>query len=290
MYYMDREGHRTKKTTSQDKFLKFVYTHTATRVLMRPLLLPAVSRLGGKLLNTKVSAVFAGLFARTHGIDLNKYEKQKFDSYNDFFTRKLKPDARLLAQGDDILISPCDGKASVYPIHENGRFFIKHTPYTTHSLIRDAKLARHYMGGWAVVIRLTVDDYHRYCYVADGEKTYQRRIPGIFHTVNPIANDICPIYKMNSREYCLVKNEKLGTVLMMEVGALMVGKIRNYKKERCQVKRGEEKGRFEFGGSTIIVMTEPGKVIPDQDLRTNTREHAETLVKMGEHIGAQIEQ
>ena len=92
------------------------------------------------------------------------------------------------------------------------------------------------------MIRLTVDDYHRYCYVADGEKTYQRRIPGIFHTVNPIANDICPIYKMNSREYCLVKNEKLGTVLMMEVGALMVGKIWNYKKERCQVKRGEEKG------------------------------------------------
>ena len=76
MDYIDREGHRIKKTTSQDKFLKFVYTHTATRVLMRPLLLPAVSRLGGKLLNTKVSAVFAGLFARTHGIDLNKYEKQ----------------------------------------------------------------------------------------------------------------------------------------------------------------------------------------------------------------------
>ena len=177
MYYMDREGHRIKKTTSQDKFLKFVYTHTATRVLMRPLLLPAVSRLGGKLLNTKVSAVFAGLFARTHGIDLNKYEKQKFDSYNDFFTRKIKAEERPVNREDTVLISPCDGKVSVYPIHENGRFFIKHTPYTTHSLIRDAKLARHYMGGLAVVIRLTVDDYHRYCYVADGEKTYQRSIP-----------------------------------------------------------------------------------------------------------------
>ena len=177
---------------------------------------------------------------------------------------------------------------SVYPIHENGRFFIKHTPYTTHSLIRDAKLARHYMGGWAVVIRLTVDDYHRYCYVADGEKTYQRRIPGIFHTVNPIANDICPIYKMNSREYCLVKNEKFGTVLMMEVGALMVGKIRNYKKERCQVKRGEEKGRFEFGGSTVVLLLEPDKVLPDSDLIWNTLQGAETIVKMGERIGGVI--
>ena len=177
---------------------------------------------------------------------------------------------------------------SVYPIHENGQFFIKHTPYTIHRLIRDAKLARHYMGGWAVVIRLTVDDYHRYCYVADGEKTYQRRIPGIFHTVNPIANDICPIYKMNSREYCLVKNEKLGTVLMMEVGALMVGKIRNYKKERCQVKRGEEKGRFEFGGSTVVLLLEPDKVLPDSDLIRNTLQGAETIVKMGERIGGVI--
>ena len=106
MYYMDREGHRTKKTTSQDKFLKFVYTHTATRVLMRPFLLPAVSRLGGKLLNTKVSAVFAGLFARTHGIDLNKYEKQKFDSYNDFFTRKIKAEERPVNKEDTVLISP----------------------------------------------------------------------------------------------------------------------------------------------------------------------------------------
>ena len=114
-------------------------------------------------MNTKVSAVFAGLFARTHGIDLNKYEKQKFDSYNDFFTRKIKAEERPVNREDTVLISPCDGKVSVYPIHENGQFFIKHTPYTTHSLIRDAKLARHYMGGWAVVIRLTVDDYHRYC-------------------------------------------------------------------------------------------------------------------------------
>ena len=144
------------------------------------------------------------------------------------------------------------------------------------------------MGGWAVVIRLTVDDYHRYCYVADGEKTYQRRIPGIFHTVNPIANDICPIYKMNSREYCLVKNEKLGTVLMMEVGALMVGKIQNYKKERCQVKRGEEKGRFEFGGSTVVLLLEPDKVLPDSDLIRNTLQGAETIVSMGERIGGVI--
>ena len=189
-----------------------------------------------------------------------------------------------------MLISPSDGKVSVYPIEENGTFWIKHTPYTVRQLLRDDKLADRYMGGWIYVIRLTVDDYHRYCYVSDGYRSSGRRIEGVLHTVNPVANDCYPIYKMNTREYCLLKTRKLGTVLTMEVGALMVGKICNYVKQPCEVHRGEEKGRFEFGGSTIIVMTEPGKVIPDQDLRTNTIEYAETLVKMGEHIGAQIEQ
>ena len=86
----------------------------------------------------------------------------------------------------------------------------------------------------------------------------------------------------------VAKNEKLGTVLMMEVGALMVGKIRNYKKERCQVKRGEEKGRFEFGGSTVVLLLEPDKVLPDSDLIRNTLQGAETIVKMGERIGGVV--
>ena len=275
-----------KEKTS--RLLTFLYTTSVGNRLLRILVSPAVSKAAGCVMNSRLSLLAVSGFIKSQNIDVSEFEKTSFSSYNDFFTRKIKAEERPVNKEDTVLISPCDGKVSVYPIHENGRFFIKHTPYTTHSLIRDAKLARHYMGGWAVVIRLTVDDYHRYCYVADGEKIYQRRIPGIFHTVNPIANDICPIYKMNSREYCLVKNEKLGTVLMMEVGALMVGKIRNYKKERCQVKRGEEKGRFEFGGSTVVLLLEPDKVLPDSDLIRNTLQGAETIVKMGERIGGVI--
>lgn len=289
MHYMDREGHRIDATDTQDRLLAYCYTHTVTRLLMRPLLLPAVSKAGGKILDTKLSAMFAAPFAKAKGIDLNQYEKQKFDSYNDFFTRKIKAEERPIEMDESVLVSPCDGKVSVYPILENGHFFIKHTPYTVNSLLRDKKLAEHYLGGWAVVIRLTVDDYHRYCYVADGEKTYQRRIPGIFHTVNPVANDVCPIYKMNTREYCLLKTKRLGTVLMMEVGALMVGKIRNYKKDRSKVRRGEEKGRFEFGGSTVVLLLEPGKVMPDKDLIQNSLKGVETIVKMGEQIGESLE-
>lgn len=189
---------------------------------------------------------------------------------------------------EEVLISPCDGKVSVYPICEKGKFEIKHTAYTAEQLLQDAHLAKHYYGGWIYILPLTVDDYHRYCYVADGIKSSQKKIKGILHTVNPVANDACPIYKMNAREYCLLKTETLGTVLMMEVGALMVGKIKNHEQRNCRVCRGTEKGMFEFGGSTVILMTEPGKVQPDEDLIRNTEAGYETLVKLGEQVGRKI--
>lgn len=80
---------------------------------------------------------------------------------------------------------------------------------------------------------------------------YIYRIPGVFHTVNPLAGEIYPIYKENTREFSVLKSQHFGNILMMEVGALMVGRICN-EKENCPVHRGEEKGKFEFGGSTVI--------------------------------------
>lgn len=289
MRYRDRNGNEYNGENGQDRLLAFVYGHAVTRLLIRPLLSSIVSRIGGAFLNTRISKLGIRPFVEKNGIDLSIYEKQEFDSYNEFFTRKIRAEERPVDMREDVLISPSDGKVSVYPIKGNGTFRIKHTSYTVRQLLQDERLADRYMGGWLYVIRLTVDDYHRYCYVADGHRASERRIRGVLHTVNPVANDCYPIYKMNTREYCLLKTKELGIVLTMEVGALMVGKICNYKKLR-EVHRGEEKGRFEFGGSTIIVMTEPGKVIPDQDLITNTRDNAETLVKMGEHIGTRIAQ
>ena len=136
-----------------------------------------------------------------------------------------------------------------------------------------------------MVFRLTVDDYHHYCYVADGRKSANVTLPGVFHTVNPAANDVYPIYKENAREYTLLKTKQFGTILMMEVGAMMVGKITNLHKNPATVKKGQEKGNFEFGGSTIILLIQPGKVRIAYDLIENTEEGYETIVKMGERIG-----
>ena len=289
MTYITRDGTKIDGTTGQDHLLEVIYGHALTRMLLRPFLSPAVSDICGKFLSTRLSRRIIPSFVKKNHIDLGIYEKQEFDSYNAFFTRKIKAEQRPINDQKNVLISPSDGKVTAYPITQKGRFWIKHTQYSAAQLLKDERLAERYMGGWIYVIRLTVDDYHRYCYVADGRKSRQRKIRGVLHTVNPVANDYYPIYKMNSREYCLLKTKELGTILLMEVGALMVGKISNHEEDSAQVKRGDEKGMFEFGGSTIVVMTEPGMAEPDKDIIQNTKAQAETLVKMGEPIGCKYE-
>ena len=287
--YITRDGTKIDGTTGQDHLLEVIYGHALTRMLLRPFLSPAVSDICGKFLSTRLSRRIVPSFVKKNHIDLGIYERQEFDSYNAFFTRKIKAEQRPINDQKNVLISPSDGKVTAYPITQKGRFWIKHTQYTAAQLLKDERLAERYLGGWIYVIRLTVDDYHRYCYVADGRKSRQRKIRGVLHTVNPVANDYYPIYKMNSREYCLLKTKELGTILLMEVGALMVGKISNHEEDSAQVKRGDEKGMFEFGGSTIVVMTEPGMAEPDKDIIQNTKAQAETLVKMGEPIGCKYE-
>ena len=274
--YITRDGTKIDGTTGQDHLLEVIYGHALTRMLLRPFLSPAVSDICGKFLSTRLSRRIIPSFVKKNHIDLGIYEKQEFDSYNAFFTRKIKAEQRPINEQKNILISPSDGKVTAYPITQKGRFWIKHTQYSAAQLLKDERLAERYMGGWIYVIRLTVDDYHRYCYVADGRKSRQRKIRGVLHTVNPVANDYYPIYKMNSREYCLLKTKELGT-------------IHNHEEDSAQVKRGDEKGMFEFGGSTIVVMTEPGMAEPDKDIIHNTKAQAETLVKMGEPIGCKYE-
>nr|MCR4604604.1 phosphatidylserine decarboxylase [Eubacterium sp.] len=151
------------------------------------------------------------------------------------------------------------------------------------SLLRSQKLADRFKGGYLFLLRLTVSDYHRYIYAASGKQTKNYRIEGSLHTVDPLANDYLPIYKENTREYTLIHTKEFADVLQMEVGALLVGRIKNHK-EKCLARRGEEKGYFEYGGSTIIVLTEPGAVNPREDLIANTKNDLETKVLQGQKI------
>lgn len=288
MYFVtDRKGKISKEDSMQDRVLAVMYHHMPGRAVLRLLVSPVVSKVGGKILDASFSRIFIPAFIRGHSIHMADYEPKRYASYNDFFTRKLVPGARNIEMAEDILVSPCDSRLSVYEINDQCAFSLKHTQYTVQSLLRRKKLAQAYTGGYIWIFRLCVEDYHRYVYVDQGEVSDRIRIPGVFHTVNPVANDYFPIYKENTREYCLIKSENFGTLLQMEVGAMLVGKIENHP-VKTSVQRGQEKGYFAFGGSTVILMTQKGKVRPDEDILKYSRQGIETKVKLGERVGVKI--
>ena len=135
------------------------------------------------------------------------------------------------------------------------------------------------------MFRLTVDDYHRYCYPDSGVKEENVHIQGIYHTVNPIAFRKHAVFRENTREYTVLHSDNFGDLVIMEVGATLVGRISNLHGAR-RVSRGEEKGHFDFGGSTIVVLVKPNVLRVDQDILRNNAAGCETVIKYGERIGA----
>jgi len=269
------------------KSLRFLYETAAGRVCLKLLTRRSVSKLVGAYMNSRISKLNIKRSIQSCGIDLSEYEitdYRKFSCYNDFFTRQIKKEKRPLAAAPDVFISPCDSKLSVYGINEDSCFFIKGSVYTVADLLGGNKaLADQFMGGYYLIFRLTVDNYHRYCYIDNGTKEENIFIPGVLHTVNPISLKKYNIYKQNCREYTVLHTENFGDVVQVEIGAMMVGRIKNHH-GACSFRKGEEKGMFEFGGSTIVLLVKKDILTIDGDILANSAENIETAVKMGERI------
>ena len=283
----NRKGEIIVTNKKQNKLLKLLYGSVGGRIMLKLLTAPALSRAAGRFMDSRLSKPLIKRFIRSSGIDTSQYVMYNFPSYNAFFTRNVKPEMRPVDMTPQHLISPCDSKLSVYRIDRKSIFRIKGSRYRISDLIDHKFLADRFNGGLCLIFRLEVDDYHRYCYIDSGVKTGNTFIEGVLHTVNPIALEKYNIYKRNSREYTLIHTDNFGDVIQVEVGAMMVGRICNHD-EAGPVKRGQEKGMFEFGGSTIVVLLEKGKASIDKDILKNSAEGYETIVKYGEKIGTSL--
>lgn len=286
MRVLDRNGNEIISNEGQNNLLKGMYGSVMGRSVLKVLTLPFISNLGGMVMNSSLSKIAISSFVKNNNIDMNQYEDTEYKSYNQFFTRNIKEGKRKIDFDENHLISPADSKISCYNIDDSTHFLIKDTLYSIEELLEDGELSKKYKGGICLVCRLAVDDYHHYHYIDDGVTKAYRFIKGKFHTVNPIANDYYPIYKQNTRTYSLLSTKHFGDVVYMEVGALMVGKIVNLKKQSFI--KGEEKGYFEFGGSTVVLLFERNKVIIDEDIIHNSLNNDETKVLMGEKIGVKF--
>lgn len=268
----------------QGSILRFLYQTKPGSFLLKVLVSPYISKAAGYFMDSRFSVPLIKPFIKYNNINMEDFEECGYNSFNEFFTRKIKKGRRNFSAKEEDLCSPCDAKLSVYKIGEDSAFMVKGTYYSMESLAKSHKLAQYYKGGTLCIFRLCVDDYHRYSYIDEGKQKKNYKIPGILHTVNPIACGKYPVYKENSREFSVLYSKNFGKVFMMEVGAMLVGRICNYNDETYAI-RGQEKGRFEYGGSTVILAFAKGKVLIDKEILDNSSNGYETVVQMGSVIG-----
>ncbi len=243
-----------------------------------------LSKLVGKYMDSKLSRKKINKYIEKHGIDMSEFIEEDYKSFNAFFTRRIKPDRRPFDLDASSLVSPCDAKVSAYNIDDKLLFNVKGYYYTVETLLKNKELAKEFTGGTCIVFRLSVTDYHRYFFFDGGNASGNTFIKGRLHTVQPEALSRRRVFTENCREYTVLDTDNFGKAVMVEVGAMMVGRIVNEVKSG-RFERGTEKGRFEFGGSTVILLLKKGAATLEHEFFENTAADKETVVKCGEKIG-----
>lgn len=209
----------------------------------------------------------------------------EFKNFNEFFYRALKPGARPCSAPDNprIIVSPADCRSVVFNrIDIATKVWIKGREFSIKRLLGDAypeDVHRYENGGALGIFRLAPQDYHRFHIPVDGVMRAPKTIAGEYYTVNPMAiRSALDVYGENVRVLVPIDSPEFGRVMVICVGAMMVGSTVITRNDGDEVKRAEELGYFKFGGSTIVLLFETGKMVFDDDLVDNSNGALETLV------------
>ena len=269
-----------------DAVIRFLYGSRFGRLLLKLIQKTHADRLIVRYLRSPWSRPFTAWYVKRHRIPLSREELMQYPSFRVFFAREREVCSIDITPGH--LISPCDGWLSVYPVEQNSKFAIKGSSYRVKDLLDDEALAEKYAGGTCLVFRLCASDYHHYCYIDDGYQNENHYIPGVLHSVQPIACETYPVYTLNRRCWCLMATECFGPVIQTEIGALIVGVIAN-KEGNIRFYRGMEKGHFELAGSSIVLLFEPGRIRIRPELMAQMESGRELRVEQGMWIASNSE-
>ncbi|KAJ6228016.1 phosphatidylserine decarboxylase [Anaeramoeba flamelloides] len=234
-------------------------------------------------------------FVKEHNINLEEVllPLDKFNTYNEFFSRKLKPSSRPISEKENtsVATSPADCRMSAFnTVSESKELWIKGKNFTLQNLFggeEQQELAKEFSGGAVVIARLSPQDYHRVHFGVCGTvKKIHPVIEGAYYTVSPLAiNTEVDVYTENKRQVIEIETEEFGKVVCIFVGATCVGSICLEVEENDKFHKGDPFGYFKFGGSTQIVVFQKEQIAFDNDLLENTGKGIETLIKMGDRIG-----
>ena len=267
--------------------LKFLYQNPFGKLTLNLLIKrKIVSAIYGYLMDKPSSKKKIASFVEQYKINLDETIKnaEEFTSFNDFFYRKLKPNAREIKSG---IVSPADGKILAFNnASEINKFYVKGEEFTLESFLRDKKLAEEYKDAKMLIVRLAPNDYHRFHFPADGIASEINKINGAYFSVSPYAlnEGFAKVFCENKREYTQLKSEEYGDILLCPVGATMVGSIIETFEPNKGIKKGDEMGYFAFGGSSVVVLIKDKNIELASDLLENTTKGIETFLFMGDSI------
>lgn len=265
--------------------MRFAYENPIGRGLTKAILCRSfISNLYAAWQKSSLSQGKVRKFVARYQISTEDCTAQEFSNFNAFFTRQRKNYVNQTAENE--LPAIADSKLTALPIDENRVFTVKGVPYTAAELLENERLAAEYAGGTCLIFRLSPDDYHRYVYPDGGTQEKTVAIKGVLHSVNPIAGSL-GVYRRNARRYTVLHTTHFGDVVQMEVGALLVGRICNHSETAGSFEKLQEKGYFEYGGSTVILLLKKDAVTVDADILKYSAKGIETKVKIGERIAAQ---
>lgn len=282
-------GSIRREKVYKEAYLRFVYNNPLGRLALHGFVKRAFfSNLYGRRMNSRASARLISAFIRDYEIDTTEFleSPESFTTFNEFFFRKLKPEVRPVVADPDAVCLPADGRHSaVEDISRTTLLFVKNCAHRLDEFLGSETLARRFVGGSALFSRLAPVDYHRFCFPVAGEVRPPRRIDGALYSVSPIAlRKNAAIFVQNRRWVSEIVSDAWGTVAMVEVAATNVGSL-EYTSSFGRVEKGGEKGYFKFGGSSVVLLFEPGRIRLSADILEQTRLGREVYAHIGDLAG-----
>jgi len=259
-----------------------------------------ISKVAGRLAASRhpwVKRTFIRSFAKAYDVSLDEYERQSlnaYESFNDFFTRELQDNARIIDASINGIVSPADGMISqLGQIHDHKLLQAKGRDYDIGQLLADSADGDYFADGSFTTVYLAPSNYHRVHMPFDGILTKTRYVPGtLFSVNNTTAANVPDLFARNERLVCLF-DTAYGKAAVVMVGAMIVAGIETVATGKISrtddiqeadhdmsFKKGDELGRFYLGSTAIVVLPKAAKT-DWQD----TMQHG-SIVQMGQLLGS----
>jgi phosphatidylserine decarboxylase len=279
-----------------DAGVKWLYQNFFGKFLSSALVKAPISVIYGYFQSLPLSRNKIPEFIKNFEIQMDEFvpefgrsEIDPYSSFNSFFIREFKPGARVIEKDFSKMPAFCEARYFGYEsITDEKTIPVKGKFLNAKELLANNEWFETFHDGPLLLARLCPVDYHRYHFPDGGKVIDNYKVGGLYHSVNPIALKAKQdIFSTNVREVTILETENFGKLAYVEVGAICVGKIVQ-STDLTNFKRGDEKGYFLFGGSTVIVIGEKGKWSPSKDIIEYTEKGMETYIQLGSEVATKL--